>query len=39
MAQELTVNISANEVLTGNATIEITSSEPLDPRSAQAAAA
>jgi hypothetical protein len=37
MAQELKINISANEVLTSRAKVEVSSSEPLDPRSAQAA--
>lgn len=37
MADIVTVNIVANEVLVPGKTIEVTSDEPLDPRSAQAA--
>src|SRR5215207_10458707 len=36
MAEAARVNIVANEVMTTGAPIEVTSSEPLDPRSAQA---
>src|SRR5215207_7544323 len=37
MAEAVRVNIVANEIMTLGTAIEVTSSEPLDPRSAQAA--
>jgi hypothetical protein len=37
MAEAVTVNVVANEILAPGTAIEVTSSEPLDPRSAQAA--
>jgi hypothetical protein len=37
MAQPLTINLVANEILVIGTPIEVTSEEPLNPRSAQAA--